>query len=96
MLLGFAYGKAEEAKRKRWFILPGTKNYYIESIYVKQEYRSLGLGRQLYLKLEERAKELGCETLEVIAVSKSYHKLLHLYIDELGMEFFTAHLMKKL
>ena len=69
---------------------------YLEGIYVKPECRSLGIGRQLYLKLENRAREFGCETVEVIAVSKSYHKLLHLYIDELGLEFFTAHLMKKL
>ena len=95
-LLGYAYGTAETASRKRWFILPGHKNYYVEIIYVKPEYRSLGLGRKLYQKLEDRARELGCETVEVIAVSKSYKKLLHLYIEELGLEFFSAHLMKKL
>lgn len=95
-LMGYAYGKAETANRKRWFILPGNKNFYVEIIYVKPEYRCLGLGRKLYQKLEDRARELGCNTVEVIAVSKSYQKLLHLYIDELGMEFFSAHLMKKL
>ena len=95
-LLGYAYGTAETASRKRFFILPGHKNYYVEIIYVKPEYRSRGLGRQLYQKLEDRAKELGCETVEVIAVSKDYKKLLHLYIEELGLEFFNAHLMKKL
>ncbi|MBE6899031.1 MAG: GNAT family N-acetyltransferase, partial [Ruminococcaceae bacterium] len=65
-LLGYAYGTAETASRKRFFILPGHKNYYVEIIYVKPEYRSRGLGRQLYQKLEDRAKELGCETVEVI------------------------------
>lgn len=95
-LLGYAYGKAETVKRKRWFIFPGNKNFYVEIIYVKPEYRSLGLGRNLYQKLEDRARELGCQTVEVIAVSKSYQKLLHFYIDELGMDFFSAHLMKKL
>lgn len=95
-LLGYAYGTAETAGRKRWFILPDHKNFYVEIIYVKPEYRSMGLGRKLYQKLEDRARELGCETMEVIAVSKSYTKLLHLYVDELGLEFFNAHLMKKL
>ena len=95
-LVGYAYGAAETASRKRFFILPGHKNFYVEIIYVKPEYRSLGLGRKLYQKLEDRARELGCETVEVIAVSKNYKKLLHLYIEELGLEFFNAHLMKKL
>ena len=95
-LMGYAYGKAETVKRKRWFIFPGSKNFYVEIIYVKPEYRNLGLGWNLYQKLEDRARELGCQTVEVIAVSKSYQKLLHFYIDELGMEFFSAHLMKKL
>lgn len=95
-ILGYAYGSAETASRKRWFILPGTKNFYVEVIYVKPEHRSREVGRKLYKRLENRAKELGCGTMEVIAVSKSYQKLLHFYIDELGLEFFTAHLMKKI
>lgn len=95
-VVGYAYGQAETATRNRGPVKAGERSFSIEIIYIKPAFRSMGVGRLLFQALESQAKELGCTSLQLAAVSKSWQKLLHFYIDELGMEFWSAILLKKL
>lgn len=95
-ILGYAYGQAATASRDRGPVRAGEMTYSVEIIYCRPACRSMGVGRLLFQRLEDRARELGCASLQLAAVSKSWQKLLHFYIDELGMEFWSAVLLKKL
>lgn len=84
--IGYAYGNKKQKE----------KYYYVEEIYVQPKFRSLGCGAKLFMKLKEEAEEMGCSSLRLNAVSKDYKRLLHFYIDEMGMEFWSAFLTMKL
>ena len=74
----------------------GTHCWEIEELYVIPELRSHGIGRQLYAYAESIAKSEGAEFLFLSTATKDYKRILHFYIDELGMDFWTARLYKKL
>lgn len=74
----------------------GTPCWEIEELYVIPELRSRGIGRQLYAYAENAAKRDGAEMLFLSTATKDYKRILHFYIDEMGMDFWTARLFKKL
>lgn len=95
-VVGYAYGQTETATRNRGPVKAGERSFSIEIIYIKPAFRNMGVGRLLFQALESQARESDCTSLQLAAVSKSWQKLLHFYIDELGMEFWSAILLKKL
>ena len=74
----------------------GTPCWEIEELYVSPAQRSRGIGRALYEYAELAAKRHGAEYVFLSTATKDYRRILHFYIDELGMEFWTARLFKKL
>lgn len=44
----------------------------------------------------ERHVEESCGYLKLIAPTKNYKSILHFYVDELGMDFYSATLIKKM
>ena len=74
----------------------GTHCWEIEELYVIPELRSRGIGRQLYEYAENAAKSDGAEFIFLSTATKDYKRILHFYIDEMGMDFWTARLFKKL
>lgn len=88
--IGYAYGVAAVSSRNIGSCRKGDRFYDLEMVYVKPEYRSCGAGRQLFTAQQEYARSLGLATLSLTAVNKDWKRLLHFYIDELGMDFFWA------
>lgn len=74
----------------------GTPCWEIEELYISPAYRSRGIGRALYEHASLAAKRAGAEYLFLSTSTKDYRRILHFYIDELGMEFWTARLFKRL
>lgn len=68
----------------------------IDEIYVVPAHRGRGAGRALYMAAEEAAREAGLGCVILSTAMKDWKKILHLYIEELGMEFWTARLFKRL
>ena len=64
-------------------------------MYVKKEYRSMGVGKELFKFIEEYAKMESAEYIEVTAVSKDYKRLLDFY-EEVGMVYWYSELNRKL
>ena len=95
-IIGYAHGGEEVEEKDRTYAKAGDKYFELDEIYVKKEYRSQGVGKMLYWYLEAMASMKGCKTVRLNAVSKDYKKLLNLYIDELGMEFISAYLVKQI
>ena len=65
----------------------------IDTIYVLTEYRSKGLGKALFKYIEDHAE---ANNIVLATSTKDYKKVMHFYIDEIGMDFHSALLYKKL
>ena len=77
-------------------IMPeNTPCFEVEELYVRPERRSAGLGAALFRYAQEQVgQEAAYITLS--AVSKNYRALLRFYVEELGMELWSARLFKRL
>lgn len=95
-ILGYLFGKPEKAVNMSSIMAAGTPYFEVEELYVQPEYRSRGLGRKLFSLAEDAARQMGCPFLMLGTATKNYRAILHFYIDEVGMEFWSARLFKKL
>lgn len=95
-IIGYLFGKAEAAKRMRSVVPDDTPYFEVEELYVRPGYRSRGVGRALMAYPEDTLRAEGITHIFLSAATKAYKRTLHFYIDELGMEFWSARLFKKL
>lgn len=95
-LLGYLFGQEAESERATSIMVDGTPYFEIEELYVLPEYRNQGVGRALFQFVEQELKAAGIEYMMLSTATKNYKKILHFYIDELGMDFWSARLFKKL
>lgn len=95
-ILGYLLGKEERVQRASSIMADGTPYFEIEELYVIPQRRSQGVGRALFACAEQAVKGSGCAFLMLSTATKDYKSILHFYIDELGMDFWSARLFKKL
>ncbi len=72
----------------------GSMCLEIEELYILPEYRSHGIGKELY----KAAVESYGDTVDYVTLTtatKNYKSILHFYIDELDMTFWNARLFWK-
>lgn len=94
-VLGYLFGHQEVTDRTTSIYEAGTGYFEIEELYVKPEFRSCGVGKELF-RYVEKAVSGNVDMLMLGTASKNYRAILHFYIDELGMDFWSARLYKKL
>lgn len=95
-LCGYLFGLRETAEKKTSFMPAGTEYFEIEELYVVPARRSQGVGRQLFACAEEAARRDNLPFLMLSTATKNARAILHFYLDELGMDFWSARLFKKL
>lgn len=95
-LLGYLFGQEAKSERATSIMVDGTPYFEIEELYVVPECRNQGVGRALFQFVEQELKAVGIEYMMLSTATKNYKKILHFYIDELGMDFWSARLFKKL
>ena len=95
-ILGYLFGHEEETQKATSVIAAQTRCFEVEELYVVPERRGAGVGKALFRYAEEQAKTAGAQFLMVSTATKDYKRILHFYIDELGMEFWNARLFKEL
>lgn len=96
MLLGYLLGHAETAKRASSIMTDGTPYFEIEELYVVPAHRSAGIGGAIFRFAEQTVKAEGMEFLILSTATKNYKRILKFYIDELGMDFWSARLFKRI
>ena len=95
-LVAYVFGK-EEIQEKQTSVIDKNMHYFeIEELYVHPSYRSRGIGKQLMESLEKELKKKGLRMMVLSTATKNWKAIMHFYIDEVGMNFWSARLYKRL
>lgn len=93
-VIGYLFGHKENAQRSSSVMPDGTPVFEVEELYVKPHYRSRGIGRKLLSYAENMVSD-DVEYLMLSTATKNWKAILHFYLEECGMEFWSARLFKK-
>lgn len=93
--VGYLFGHRETAEKASSIMPEGTPFFELEELYVRPEYRRFGIGKRLFAFAEQAVSE-DAEFLMLSTATKNWRAILHFYLEELGMEFWSARLFKKL
>jgi len=93
--VGYLFGRFETTRNAGSIAPEGTPFFEVEELYVSPGFRNEGIGKELFRKAEEAVRE-NAELLMLSTASRNWRAVLHFYIDELEMEFWSARLYKKL
>ena len=95
-LIAYVFGK-EEIQEKQTSVIDKNMHYFeIEELYVHPSYRSRGIGKQLMESLEKELKKKGLRMMVLSTATKNWKAIMHFYIDEIDMNFWSARLYKHL
>ena len=95
-LIAYVFGK-EEVQDKQTSVIDKNMHYFeIEELYVHPSYRSRGIGKQLMETLEKELKKKGLRMMVLSTATKNWKAIMHFYIDEIEMNFWSARLYKHL
>lgn len=94
-LLGYLFGHREQAKESSTVMPEGTPFFEVEELYVKPAFRSRGFGAALFRFAEDAVREEAAYILLGTA-TKNWRAILHFYLEELDLCFWSARLFKKL
>lgn len=94
--IGYLYGHKYKTLNSSTTIPKDSNVFEIEEIFVKKGYRSKGIGTLMFNAIEEKIKKEGIEFITLTTSTKDYKRILHFYIEELGMTFWHARLFKEL
>ena len=95
-LIAYIFGK-EEIQEKQTSVIDKNMHYFeIEELYVHPSYRSRGIGKQLMENLEKELKKKGQKMMVLSTATKKWKAIMHFYIDEIDMNFWSARLYKHL
>ncbi|MBO5394285.1 MAG: GNAT family N-acetyltransferase [Clostridia bacterium] len=96
LIVGYLYFTIENDTKTTPYGQKGDLTLWLEELFVLPSYRKNGAGKMLFDFVEQYAKQEGCKSLRGSAVSKDYKRLLKFYIEKLGMDFWSALLIKNL
>lgn len=94
-LIGYLFGHEEVTEKTTDIYTAGTNYFEIEELYVRPQFRSRGVGRELFQYVEKEISDKA-DMIMLGTAAKNFRAILHFYIDELGMEFWSARLFKRI
>ena len=94
-VVGYLFGHVERSKHASSVMPDGTAFCEIEELYVRPFLRGKGVGKRLF-EYAEQALRAEAEFLMLSTATKNWRAILHFYIDELDMRFWSARLYKPL
>ena len=94
-VIGYLFGHKENSEKASSIMPDGTPFFEVEELYVKPEYRSRGIGQKL-LRFAEEAVSGEAEYIMLSTATKNWKAIFHFYLEECGMEFWSARLYRKI
>lgn len=94
-IIGYLFGSMALSERMNSIMPDGTAYFEIEELYVIPECRSRGVGAKLFRYAESAVKNKA-DFIMLSTATKNYKAILHFYLDEVGMEFWSARLFKRI
>lgn len=95
LIFGYLLGHNAQAEKDTSIYRGGTKYFEIDELYVTPQHRNSGIGKELF-SCAERAVSPDVNMIMLVTATKNFREILHFYIDELGMDFWSASLFKKI
>lgn len=92
-IVGYIFGHYYVTENKTSYIDIGCECFTVDELYVLPEYRSQGIGKELFKRMEKAVKD-SCTYITLSTSTKDYKKILHFYVEELDMNFHSAFLIK--
>lgn len=96
MVIGYLLARSTIEEKGNSIIKNGSKVYYIEELYVSKKYRSQNIGKGLFNLAQQYARNNSINYIDLITSDKDYKRIFNFYIEQLGMEFFSANLIKRI
>ena len=96
VIIGYLLARITIEEKGNSIIKKGSKVYYIEELFVSKKYRNQNVGKRLFNLAQQYGKETGARYIDLITSDKDYKRIFNFYINQLGMEFFSANLIKKI
>lgn len=93
-IVGYAFGHYYVTEERTSYIEIGSNCFFIDEVYVLPKYRSRGIGKQLMDTLEKEVSK-NVEYITLSTSTKDYKRILKFYVEECGMIFHSAYLIKK-
>ena len=93
--LGYLFGHGERTEKASSVMPAGTACFEVEELYVRPSFRSRGVGAALFRFAEEAVRGEAAYMM-VSTATKNWRAILHFYLEELGMDFWSARLFKKI
>ena len=94
-MVGYLFGHIEHAEKTTSIMSQGTIVFEVEELYVIPELRSNGIGGMLFSYAEKQMQH-EAEYIMLSTATKNWKAILHFYLDELDMEFWSARLFKRI
>ena len=93
--VGYLFGHSFKSENMRSMMPEGTDCFEVEELYVVPAFRSRGIGTALFRHASEAVKE-ETEYMILSTATRNWRAVFHFYLDELGMEFWSARLFKRI
>lgn len=94
-IVGYLFGHKEITDKETSIYTKNEEFFDVSELYVKPEYRNQDIGKQLFRYVEQQIKD-EVKLIMLATATKNFRSILHFYIDELGMEFWSAALYKRI
>ena len=93
--VGYLFGHCFDSENMKSIMPEHSRCFEVEEIYVIPERRSQGIGRTLF---ESAADVMKAEAdyVTLSTATKNWKAILHFYLEELDMTFWSARLFRKL
>ena len=92
--VGYALGHIKVLEEKTSYNAVGEKAFELDELFVTAAFRGQGIARALFRFAENDVRD-RVDVIGLTAATKHYKQLLKLYIEELGMSFNHALLVKR-
>ena len=94
-VIGYLFGAPFESRNMKAVMPEGSRCFEVEELYVVPCHRSEGIGKSLFSFAEEAVRDTA-DNMVLSTATKNWRAILHFYLEELDMEFWSARLFKRI